>query len=97
MSSASLQILEVATWGAAGGLLAGLYPLIGERGLPRSERVAKDRLWFLVSFLLLPVVGLGFAFLARSKCGQIDAVFTTFVGFAAPSLLQKWSKDSLNL
>ena len=70
MSSQSLQLLEVAAWGAVGGLLAGIYPLIGERGIPRSERVDKDRFWFLVSFILLPIVGIGFAFLARSKCGQ---------------------------
>lgn len=90
-------VVESLAWGAGGGLLAGLFPLIEERRIPRSERVLKDGLWFFVSLLLLPSVGAFIAFLAHDKCIQIDALTLVFVGFAAPSLLQKWGSDSLNL
>jgi hypothetical protein len=54
-------------------------------------------LWFVVTFILLPAIGAFFAVLAHSQCSEIDAKTCVFVGFAAPSLLQKWSGDSLNL
>lgn len=97
MAADFLHVAQNAGWGAGGGVLAGLFPLIGERRIPQSERAIKDALWFVVTFILLPAIGAFFAVLAHSQCSEIDAKTCVFVGFAAPSLLQKWSGDSLNL
>ena len=96
MASDLLAISQSTAWGAGGGLLAGIFPLIEERRIPQSERVTKDRLRFFVSLVLLPSVGVFIAVLDRSKCSEIDAATSVFVGFAAPSLLQKWGSDSFN-
>jgi hypothetical protein len=96
VASEPLAISQSTAWGAGGGLLAGLFPLIEERRIPQSERVTKDRLRFFVSLVLLPSVGVFIAVLDRSKCSEIDAATSVFVGFAASSLLQKWGSDSFN-
>lgn len=97
MANEFVHIFQNAGWGAGGGLLAGLYPLIGERRVPQSDRTIKDALWFRVTFILLPLVGAFIAVLAHLQCSDIDQKTCVFVGFAAPSLLQKWGGDSLNL
>jgi flagellar biosynthesis protein FliR len=96
VASEPLAISQSTAWGAGGGILAGIFPLIEERRIPQSERVTKDRLRFFVSLVLLPSVGVFIAVLDRSKCSEIDAATSVFVGFAASSLLQKWGSDSFN-
>jgi len=97
MEADFFHIAQNAAWGAGGGILAGMFPLLGERRVPQAERAIKDLLWFFVTILVLPAIGAFFAVLAHNQCSEIDAKTCVFVGFAAPSLLQKWSGDSLNL
>ena len=90
-------IVTVVALGFAGGTLAGVYPLIQASKVPKSQRVDKGRLFYVVNFVFLPVIVAFIAWLARTKCAEIDPVTSTFVGYAAPSLLQKWQNDNLIL
>jgi hypothetical protein len=89
--------VEVAAWGFAGGALAGLYPFIQASKVPKSQRVDKGRLFYIINFVGLPVIGAFIACLAKTQCSEIDPVMATFAGYAAPSLLQKWQNDDLML
>lgn len=90
-------VLVVAFWGLVGGLVAGLYPLYQDTKILPSERVDKDRLWFCMNLLFLPLGGSLFAVLARTQCASIDPVMCTFVGVAFPSQIQKWLGDILSI
>ena len=90
-------ILAVACWGFAGGLLAGTYPFIQSSKVPKSQRIEKDLLFYIINFVALPLIAAFIACLARSKCSEIDPIMSTFAGFAGPSLLQKWQNDTLVL
>jgi hypothetical protein len=65
--------------------------------IPKSQRVDKGSLFYIINFVALPIIGAFVAFLARTKCAEIDPVMATFAGYAAPSLLQKWQNDDLLL
>ncbi|MFN9621247.1 MAG: hypothetical protein ACK587_00185 [Cyanobacteriota bacterium] len=90
-------IVAVAAWGFAGGALAGLYPIIQASKVPKSQRVDKGGLFYIINFVVLPVIGAFIACLAKTQCAEIDPVMSTFAGYAAPSLLQKWQNDDLIL
>jgi hypothetical protein len=90
-------IRAVDAFGFAGGLLAGVYPLMQVSKIPKSQRVDKGSLFYIINFVALPIIGAFVAFLARTKCAEIDPVMATFAGYAAPSLLQKWQNDDLLL
>ena len=90
-------IVTVVALGFAGGTPAGVYPLIQASKVPKSQRVDKGRLFYVVNFVFLPVIGAFISWLARTKFADIDPVMSTFVGYAAPSLLQKWQNDNLIL
>ena len=90
-------IAAVAAWGFAGGTLAGLYPFIQASKVPKSQRVDKGVLFFIINFDVLPFIGSFMACLAKTQCAEIDPVMSTFAGYAAPSLLQKWQNDDLIL
>ena len=95
--NALLTIVTIAAWGFAGGILAGIYPFILASKVPKSERVDKGALYYIINFIVLPLVGAFIACLARTKCAEIDPVMATFAGYAGPSLLQKWQNDDLIL
>ena len=90
-------IVAVAAWRFAGGVLAGIYPLIQVSKVPKSQRVDKGALFYIINFIALPIIGAVIACLAGTKCAEIDPVMSTFAGYAAPSLMQKWQKDDLVL
>ena len=90
-------VVAVAAWGSAGGVLAGVYQLIQVSKVPISQRVDKGALFYVINFIVLPIIGSFIAFLARTKCAEIDPLMATFAGYAAPSLLQKWQNDNLLL
>lgn len=90
-------IVTVAALGFAGGILAGLYPLIQASKVPKTQRVDRDPLFYIINFVALPFIGGFIACLARTQCKEIDPLVSTFAGFAAPSLLQKWQNDNLVL
>jgi hypothetical protein len=90
-------ILTVASWGFAGGLLAGIYPFIQASKVPKSQRIEKGLLFYIINFLALPLIGVFIACLAQTKCSEIDPIMSTFAGYAGPSLLQKWQNDTLIL
>lgn len=91
------QVFAIAGWGFGGGFLAGLYPLVQASRIPEDERVGKDKFWYIINLIILPLMGAFVALLARTKCINIDPVMATFAGFAGPSLLQKWQRDDLIL
>ena len=90
-------ILTVASWGFAGGLLAGIYPFIQASKVPKSQRIEKGLLFYIINFVALPLIGVFIACLAQTKCSEIDPIMSTFAGYAGPSLLQKWQNDTLIL
>ena len=90
-------IVAVAAWGFAGGALAGLYPFIQASKVQKSQRVDKGSLFYVINFVALPMIGAFVACLAKTQCAEIDPVMSTFAGYAAPSLLQKWQNDDLIL
>ena len=90
-------IVAVAAWGFAGGILAGIYPLIQASKVPKSQRVDKGRLFYIINFAALPIIGAFIACLAQTQCAEINPVMSTFAGYAAPSLMQKWQNDDLIL
>ncbi len=77
--------------------MAGLYPFIQASKVPKSQRVDKGVLFFIINFVVLPVIGSFMACLAKTQCAEIDPVMSTFAGYAAPSPLQKWQNDDLIL
>ena len=90
-------ILAVASWGFAGGILAGTYPFIQASKVPKSQRVDKGSLFYIINFVALPLIGAFIACLARTKCSEIDPIMPPFAGYAGPSLVQKWQNDNLVL
>ena len=90
-------IADVAVWGSVGGFCAGLYPLYQDTRIPPNERVDKDRLWYIMNLVALPVGGCVFSILARTQCISIDPIMSVSVGAAFPSLVQKWASDTLSL
>lgn len=90
-------IVTVAAWGLAGGALARLYPFIQASKVPKSQRVDKGGLFYVINFVALPIIGAFIACLAKTQCADIDPVMSTFSGYAAPSLLQKRQNDDLVL
>ncbi len=50
-------IVTVAAWGFAGGTLAGVYPLIQASKAPKSQRVDKGGLFYIINFVVLPIIG----------------------------------------
>ncbi len=90
-------VVAVAAWGFAGGILAGVYPLMQASKIPKSQRVDKGRLFYIINFGALPLIDAFIACLARTQCTEIDPIMSTFAGYAAPSLMQKWQDDDLVL
>lgn len=90
-------IVAVGAWGFAGGALAGVYPLIQDSKVPKNQRVDKGKFFYVINFFVLPIIGVFVACLARTQCAEIDPLMSTFAGYAAPSLLQKWQNDELVL
>jgi hypothetical protein len=90
-------VSAVDAFGFAGGVLAGVYQLIQISKVPKSQRIDQGALFYVINFIALPLIGAFFAFLARTKCAEIDPLMATFAGYAALSLLQKWQNDNLLL
>ena len=90
-------VVAVAAWGSAGGVLAGVYQLIQVSKVPKSQRIDNGALFYMINFIALPIIGAVIACLAPTKCAEIDPVMSTFAGYAAPSLMQKWQNDDLVL
>ena len=90
-------IVEIATCGFAGGTLAGIYPFIQASKVPKSQRVDKGRLFYIINFVALPVIGAFIACLAQTQCAEINPVMSTFAGYTALSWMQKWQNDDLIL
>ncbi len=90
-------ILAVASWGFAGGILAGIYPFIQASKVPKNQRIEKGLLFYIINFVALPLIGAFIACLAQTKCSEIDPIMSTFAGYAGPTLLQKWQNDTLVL
>lgn len=90
-------ILAVASWGFAGGILAGIYPFIQASKVPKNQRIEKGLLFYIINFVALPLIGAFIACLAQTKCSEIDPIMSTFACYAGPTLLQKWQNDTLVL
>jgi len=87
----------VDAFGFAGGVLAVVYQLLQVSKVPKSQRVDKGTYFYVINFIFLPIIGSFIAYLARTKCAEIDPLMATFADYAAPSLLQKWQNDNLLL
>jgi hypothetical protein len=84
----------VDAFGFAGGVLAGVYQLIQISKVPKSQRIDQDALFYVINFIALPLIGAFFAYLARTKCAEIDPWTATIAGYAGLSLLQKLQNDN---
>ena len=56
--------VAVAAWGFAGVTLAGLYPFIQASKVPKSQRVDKGGLFYIINSVVLPAIGAFIACLA---------------------------------